>query len=204
MPVQIASGTCAAAAAASTSNIQTTSARLNWSAVPGAVEYEIRGKKTGTSAAVSLYVNGNTTQKNVYGLLPATAYEWAVRAVCTPSGMSAFTALNLFTTLSGTRLGNGLSENNNPNQPNNIEQHKYTIYPNPAENTVTIIFTTPEPEPVTLKLYDMSGKETPLSIGQPNTKGEQTIDVSQLTNGIYQIAIQGIGWRQIEKLVIIK
>jgi len=56
------------------SHITSTSARLHWAKAAGAAGYVIRGRRVGSGTYQTLIVNGGaTTQKTVYGLLPATA-----------------------------------------------------------------------------------------------------------------------------------
>ena len=77
--------------------ITTTSATLNWSAVSGALSYNIQYRKTGTATWTS--ATASTNSLAVASLVAATTYEFQIQMVCS-SGTSAFTASTNFTTLS--------------------------------------------------------------------------------------------------------
>src|SRR5258706_4194029 len=73
-----------------TTNITSSSATLSWTAVSGAVSYNIEYRVVGnpvwsttTSAATSV---------NISSLTPATNYEWHVQSNCGSSNLSAFSA----------------------------------------------------------------------------------------------------------------
>ena len=92
---------CGTAAGLNTTNVTTTTATLNWSAVTGASSYNIRYRVTGTTT----WTTGSsaTTSLAVSGLSPQTTYEFQVQAVCAVTG--AFSASSNFTTLSAISCG---------------------------------------------------------------------------------------------------
>ncbi len=59
---------CYASEAIFSDPVTTTSARLNWSPISGAVGYEIRGKRIGTSNWVTIQVGNFNSFKDVFGL----------------------------------------------------------------------------------------------------------------------------------------
>lgn len=73
-------------------SITSTSATLNWSAVPSAISYNI----TYTSSSGPVNTTSNTNSISISGLTPATAYQFKVQAVCTQPGV--FSSLSSFTT----------------------------------------------------------------------------------------------------------
>jgi hypothetical protein len=87
---------CNASTGMSTTAITTTSATFSWSAVSGAVSYNIQYRATGAPNWTTGTATG--TSFNAASLAPSTSYEWQVQTVCT-GGLSAFTASTLFTTL---------------------------------------------------------------------------------------------------------
>ncbi|EAY31721.1 S8 family serine peptidase [Microscilla marina] len=90
------SSACAVAGGLTTSNLATTSATLNWSAVNGATTYDVRYRAQGSANWAT--VNGvNGTSTNVSGLVEGTTYEFQVRTNCS-NGSSAYSASASFTT----------------------------------------------------------------------------------------------------------
>src|SRR5258706_34205 len=88
---------CGAPTGLDTTNITSSSATLNWTAVIGAVGYNIEYRVVGnpiwsatTSATISV---------NISSLTPATNYEWHVQADCGSPNLSAFSATSNFTTV---------------------------------------------------------------------------------------------------------
>ncbi|MCS7028982.1 MAG: fibronectin type III domain-containing protein [Bacteroidia bacterium] len=79
----------------STTNINTTTATLNWNAVTGATSYTVEYKP----ASASTWTSQNTTALlfNLSGLSASTSYQWRVRTNC-GSGSSAFSSIQNFTT----------------------------------------------------------------------------------------------------------
>ncbi len=85
-----------------TTNITTSSAKLNWGTVSGASNYTVQYKK----ANLSSWSTAGTTASNTYtlsSLSAATAYNWRVKANCSTNYSSTAT----FTTLSGGGGGGG-------------------------------------------------------------------------------------------------
>jgi N-acetylmuramoyl-L-alanine amidase/Secretion system C-terminal sorting domain len=99
--------TCNASATLNESYVNTAFANLNWSAVPGAVNYTVEWK---TTAATTW--NSITTANNYYtiaGLAASTGYNWRVKTNC--SGGSAYSITKTFTTQASCW---------DPNEPNNV------------------------------------------------------------------------------------
>ncbi len=83
----------------SASNIQTTTATLNWNANSGAT-YDVRYRSTGSSNWTTLSSNTNTI--NVTGLTTTTQYEAQVRSNCVGGASSPYsTSINFTTTGTG-------------------------------------------------------------------------------------------------------
>ncbi len=83
---------CNAPSALSTTNLSSSSARLNWGAVSGASSYTVQFK---TTAASFWNTAGSTTalSYNLTNLAPNTNYQWRVKANC-----SAYSVTTQFTT----------------------------------------------------------------------------------------------------------
>lgn len=87
---------CAAATGLTASAITTSSATLSWTAVTGAISYNLQYRPVGTSSWAIIPASG--TSLTLSGLTCGTNYEFQVQTVCT-SGSSSFTASTNFTTL---------------------------------------------------------------------------------------------------------
>lgn len=80
----------------SSTSVTTGAAILNWTALPGAISYNIQYRVVGSGTWSSSSSATNTL--TITALLPATAYEFQVQAVCV-SGAGSFTSSAFFTTL---------------------------------------------------------------------------------------------------------
>lgn len=126
-----------------TNNISTTKAKLNWSIVKGAAQYEVWARKLNTTAWKKIFVPGSKNFLVAKPLACSTNYEWKIRAICDSTGskISAFSPLQNFTT-AGCAANIGAV--------NNVAgiamaDEEITIYPSPVKaggfvtikNTVT-------------------------------------------------------------------
>ena len=90
-----------------TSPVTTNAASLNWNqTIWGAAGYEIKGRKVGNANWTTLLITAPAANKNVFGLLSGTAYEWTIRTWCTANGSakSDFATLTTFTTNTSDRI----------------------------------------------------------------------------------------------------
>ena len=92
--------TCAVPSNPLTSNITEVKAKLNWNAVPGAQQYEVWHRETGSADWKIKFLGGEVTSTGINNLICGSEYEWQVRAVCdTVAGIySEFTTQQSFTT----------------------------------------------------------------------------------------------------------
>lgn len=72
-----------------------TAASISWSAVATATEYVLQYRATGAPSWISVSTSG--TSMTLTGLLPSTAYEYRVQAIC-DGDMSPYSAIATFTT----------------------------------------------------------------------------------------------------------
>ncbi len=78
-----------------------TSARPYWSAVSGAISYNLQYRIRNVGASYSASLNTTNTFLVVSGLQPSTNYEFIVQTVCA-TGLGSFSSSGWFTTLAGT------------------------------------------------------------------------------------------------------
>ena len=79
-------------------------------------------------------------------------------------------------------------------------------YPNPFNPTTKIRYQIPEDGIVTLKIYDILGKEVKTLVNEPKTTGRYEIkfDASDLTSGVYIYRIQVNDYISSKKMLMIK
>ena len=159
-----------------TNNITTTKARLNWTVVPDAFQYEVWYKKTTAAAWKKKFVPGANNKLNLKNLQCNKNYEWQIRTICDTVGVdvvSDFSALQNFTTLVCREMETVMEEN-------------ISFFPNPASDVLNI--NVGEITIKNLTILDLSGKIL-MVVNNINT-GTNTIDVSSLTSGMYIIRFE--------------
>ena len=126
--------------------------------------------------------------------------------------------------LRATTHGNGIWErkllatpvaiqNENPETPKEFSLSQN--YPNPFNPVTTIRFTIPSTlsfpnasigNPVSLMVYDLSGKEIATLINESLTPGSYSInfDAGNLSSGIYFYTLQSINFKQSKRMILIK
>lgn len=88
---------CAAPAGLTASAITTTSATVGWTAVSGAVSYDVDYKATSSSTWINAATATTATSAGLTGLTTGTTYDYRVRTNCS-SGSSAYSAAQFSTT----------------------------------------------------------------------------------------------------------
>lgn len=91
---------CGTPAELSVTNIQVGAVLCQWNAVPGAVTYTLRYRKTGAPNWLSLSVQ--TNYRTLTGLSGDASYEWTVRANCINVGAGAYAPSVVFIPNGGT------------------------------------------------------------------------------------------------------
>ena len=162
---------CATPAPSATpvTNITKTAARLNWTAVPGAKQYQVRRKKAGTNTWITTLVSGTLAvpaPKNflaIGGLTCATSYDWIVRSLCDTSGTvdigSGFTAQNTFTTLACLPRAAG-AEAREINLLDQEAANELVVYPVPARKGSRINVSSADfKNNAGFSIYNIAGKQ---------------------------------------------
>jgi hypothetical protein len=85
----------------------------------------------------------------------------------------------------------------------NVNQFKLSISPNPVESKTLIEYTIQLPSPVTLIIFDLSGREVVTLIDELHQQREQSVvfDASQLKPGIYFCTLKTNENIQIVKII---
>ena len=86
------------------------------------------------------------------------------------------------------------------------QYHLYQNYPNPFNPKTTITFTLPKQEDVSIKIYDLLGKDILTLVNEVRSAGVHTIyfDGSQLPSGIYICRINTSSWSSSIKMTLQK
>lgn len=120
--------------------------------------------------------------------------------------------------------GNGVFERKMFDQPTEIEQEKSIAmdfkleqnYPNPfsakgnsafgRNQSTTINYKIPKAEFVTLKVYDLLGKEVAVLVNEEKTKGQYAVkfEALNLSSGIYYYELKAGDLRSVKKMILIK
>ncbi|MFA3784145.1 T9SS type A sorting domain-containing protein [Melioribacteraceae bacterium 4301-Me] len=82
----------------------------------------------------------------------------------------------------------------------------YQNYPNPFNPSTTIRFSLPQREHVTLKVFDILGREVAILVDGELNPGEHSVvfDASSLPSGVYFYRLQTGGYVQQRKMVVVK
>ncbi len=79
-------------------------------------------------------------------------------------------------------------------------------YPNPFNPSTTISYTIPESGLVTLKVYDVLGREVETLVNEQNEAGNHSVDfnASNMNSGVYFYTIKSGNFTETKKLVLLK
>jgi hypothetical protein len=90
----------------------------------------------------------------------------------------------------------------------NILSDEYSIsnYPNPFNPVTTIYYSIPIDQKVTIKVYDILGKEIKILVNEMKAAGKHQInfDASQLASGVYIYSIQTENYLASKKMILMK
>ena len=105
--------------------------------------------------------------------------------------------------------GNVSATNENILMPNQFRV--YDAYPNPFNPVTTLRYQLPEANMVTVKIYDMAGREVKNLIGQQQSQGLHSIQWNGTNNlgkavsaGIYLYQVQSGMYNQTNKMILLK
>lgn len=190
--------------------LKTTNGGLNWTNIPlpGNIEghakffYKIR------------FVNPNTgyTVGNYTGIVKTTdaGNSWFREALIAPALLNSISFLNGNL---GYTVGGGIiiktSQLTNIEPLNNIISNDYLLYqnyPNPFNPVTQIKYNLPKAGFVTLKVFDILGKEVAQLVNKYNQPGTYEInwDASHYPSGIYFYKLESDNFSQARKMILLK
>ncbi len=196
-----AAGACNAPSGLATSGITSSTATVSWSAVSGAISYDVDYKLTSTSTWTNAATGTTSISVNLSGLTASTTYDWQVRTNCS-SGSSAYSAAQFTTATTGG--GCQSSYDNVANEsfaqavtiPTNTDvtglintttDNDYYSVTLASAGTLTVTLTT-LPGDYDLKLYNSA--QTQLAVSQNGGTTSETITYTA-TAGTYYIRVYG-------------
>ena len=174
----------------------------------------------GTSDSTGWYCVYNDTGNSttVMGLSPLNTYRAMVLEYNGLPGFEGYnktTAINNPKMLQGLRIGTKTDsisyiEVNNPSgnvmvgTPSKFELSQN--YPNPFNPTTNISFGMPVNSKVTIKIYDISGREIRTLLNDTKAAGYYTVifDASGISSGVYFYKIQADGFSDMKRMLLVK
>jgi hypothetical protein len=185
---------CEAPVGLFSNSLTTTSARLNWTPVPGALAYEVQGRKATSAVWRTKTVPGSKNKWVASGLVAGTDYVWRIRTVCDPTGTpSTYSPEQTFSTLVLRTTAPTAS---------------MALYPNPASEQITlsgILSADATDQPLSIRVFTAGGLlwsavEQPLGPGPWN----HTLTVEDWPVGLYRVVWSQGQQRGSETLVILR
>jgi len=165
--------TCPAPTGMKVQDISDTAAVLKWQ-VAGAniLHVKLRFRAVGDTAWAKRTKDAAEIKKQIIGLIPNTTYEWQLRSFCAEDSSGWVKGPN-FTTAASLNPGT-----------------KATAYPNPANNTVTVNYTTTRNGKYIFEITSASGNVVLRKEANaiPGTN-RITLDISRFFKGVYFINI---------------
>ncbi len=155
---------------------------------------------TGVTVATAVYPPGNTTIYIYYAKLPgitgAATSTWRVERVSNPSQQSAPV------TFGTTTFPIGIQQISSIVKEFSLSQN----YPNPFNPNTKINFSIPKSDYVSLRVYDMLGREVSVLVNGQLTAGEYQADFNAkgLSSGMYYYSLRAGEYVDVKKMVLVK
>jgi len=78
-------------------------------------------------------------------------------------------------------------------------------YPNPAQSRVTVRYAVPEPQDISVRLYDVLGRRVRTVIhGEQSGRHKRQVDLSGLASGVYFLRLSAEGQTRTRKLTVVR
>jgi hypothetical protein len=158
----------------------------------------------GTSAWTSQIFTGRgaNSLSNYYNIIAATVLQNNNVRVYIPGGSLSGATTKMFVLADQCAVTG--DPNNNSQIPNEykLEQN----YPNPFNPVTKINYEIPKQGFVTLKVYDIMGREVQTLVNETKQAGTYSIDFNgmQLTSGVYFYKLETAGFSDMKKMMLIK
>ncbi|MEO0216540.1 MAG: T9SS type A sorting domain-containing protein [candidate division WOR-3 bacterium] len=167
--------------------------------------YSFTGDTEKGDFSPNVYINGYGPNLNHWGPyeelldIPADAYSIENEIKLTSPGRSVQMIL-----IEGGN--NYVSVNNKPNSELSSSYHLSQNYPNPFNSITRFSYQLPENVFVTLKIYDVMGKEIATLVNEHQNAGEYSVefDAANLSSGVYFYKLQAGNYSKLKKLLFLK
>jgi hypothetical protein len=169
---------------------------LSWNAAQYADQYVIQISTDQTFATVSKTVTTTDTVKSVSSLIEGQQYFWRVQAK-NMTGAGLWSSVRSFTTvLTGVKEDGVLP----------TEFFLGQNYPNPFNPTTTFSFSLPSTSFVTLKIFDVAGREVTTLVSATMHAGSYTRQWNALNmpGGVYFYRMQAGSFTDTKNLILLK
>jgi hypothetical protein len=175
-----------------------TAQQFTWSSVNGAQNYHFQLAKD--SLFTVLAANDSllsTTTTLVQTLTLSTKYYWRVLAK-NLTGVSAYSTVFNF-----TAAVTGINDNSST-MPS--VYNLYQNYPNPFNPSTVIRYDLPQSGIVTIKIYNILGKEVMTLVNEFHNAGKYniTLNGSNLASGVYLFSIKANNFSSVRKMMLLK
>ncbi len=159
--------------------ITATSAKIEWQPVKNAVSYALEYRKAGnTTWKVKTTVG---TSRKLINLTPEKTYQFRLRSNCANGYNSDWTTIRIFTTLPARFT-----------QPQIAGPIDFQVYPNPANDQLSIVFTGDRDQEVFVTVCDVTGREMfKQKSGVVTGENAISINVVGLPAGSYFVQVKG-------------
>lgn len=171
-------------------DITSVSANLKWHAATGAGSYKLQHRKVGDTDWLNKTIDDGSSSKTLNNLLPDTEYEWHVKTICTDGQNSTYSEISTFTTLPQKLQADG-------------EVVTLSLFPNPADRTISLNCNEPFLQPVSVSLVNMLGVSVfRVENYVPESFTPLVIPVDRLIPGPYLIHLDTGNHHWTEKVMI--
>jgi len=193
-------GTCNPPTGLASSAVTATGATVSWTAVSGALSYDVDYKSNASATWINAATGTASTSVNLSGLTSITLYDWRVRTNC--SGGNSTYATAQFTTLTSSGCANPLDNSTNGtisgaatipfntdvtgliSPSGDVDNYKFVIT---TSGTITITLRT-LPGDYDVKLLNSAG--TQVAISQAGGTSNETISRT-VSAGTYYVQVYG-------------
>jgi len=183
------------------SEITTTSVKLTWSPVAGALRYEVEVEDDENTPAFSFNALTGNTAVLIIGLTPGGKYQFKVKTKCGGGQSSEYSAWTLFSTalqLTAPATGSAGLGVDHPALP------AFQVYPNPAASAVAVQWGEPTTEMLSLSVVNAQGRQMMRYNNIDGAQGKIDLSVSNLDAGLYVVVMSNGKVTQSRQLLIVK
>lgn len=168
----------------STTGITNNSANANWNSSSCTFGYQVRYRKTNTTAWSSSPII-NSFQFTINGLQSSTTYEWQVRTSCN----SASTSFSTWTTSKKfkTAASRTSTNHNETGGASDLGTFNASIHPNPNNGVFELRFTNDTETPIDITIYNTIGKRIECKSINKSNASYYSIDLSNQPQGVYLV-----------------